>query len=181
MNLRAGAVVLLVQILAGCAVAPRATLQIPGGPNDVAPIEILDAVVARAGNATITVDDSSSHCWDMNLPQWSGRRVDTLDVESRDALRSCYDRSATKVRMPEALRTGALAVMWQSDRRHPAASIVHPVLFGSRAGLSADGRIAVVDVYTFCGGPICASSELLWFHRTERGWQLVASWLLQQS
>jgi len=181
MNLRACVVAVLPQVMAACAATPQAALQRQVGPDAVAPMEILHAVVARAGSAPITVADSSSDCWDMSLPQWKGRRLDTLDVRSQEALRSCFGRSAIKVHMPEALRAGALAVMWQSDRRHPTASIVHPLLFISRAGLSADGRIAVIDVYTSCGGGLCASSELLWFRRAEGGWQLMTSWLLQQS
>lgn len=138
-------------------------------------------IYARYPRVTmVSVEDSTSLCMDMALPQWAGL-MDTASRAMRDATADCTRRAKARVALPFGQLRASKPIALQSQPERPEASIETPVLFLSRPGISADGTRAVIDVNMYCGGPVCASDVLYWFRRTASGWEEYASWGLGES
>ena len=167
-------------LLAGCGSVARSPGSTePLAPIDsVAPLDVLTIVLAEysKGARLLIVDDQTSGCMDMSLPQWHSR-FDTLSIAAREAAQGCTRRSETRLRIPISALRAPVPIVSQS-RRRARPSIETPVLFLSRAGVSSDGSIAAIQVSMFCGGPVCSGTDLYWFRRTESGWVLHTSWTL---
>jgi hypothetical protein len=151
----------------------------PLAPIDsVAPPDILTSVLLAYSRRTrlLIVDDHTSSCMDMSLPQWHST-FDTLSIAARVAAQDCTRRSATRLRIPISALRAPVPVVSQSSRR-AKPSIETPVLFLSRAGVSSDGSIAAIEVSMYCGGSVCSATALYWFRKTESGWEFQTRWTL---
>ncbi len=124
----------------------------------------------------LTMDDRTSVCDDLDLPQWKGTKVDTLRVEARQAAADCARRTDARLRIHMDSLHVTKRVSAQSNPHHPKASIRAPMVFLSQAGLSDDGTVAMMSVGMYCGGGLCASNDIYWFRRAASGWVLYAVW-----
>jgi hypothetical protein len=162
-------------LVAACASArPSPTTLQP--VDSTTPPDLLNAVLARyaRGAQLLIIDDQTTACMDMSLPQWR-TLMDTLTAQAREAAADCARRSATRLRLrSEALRSSIPFVLQSARTGKP--SLQRPLLFFSQAGFSADGSLAVIEVDMFCGGGLCGSDDMYWFRRTPAGWDLYAAW-----
>jgi hypothetical protein len=150
--------------------------------DSLLPPTILNPVIAYYATEakSIILDDHTSSCMDLSLPQFRGRLTDTLSIQARQAAADCHRRSETQRPVPVSTLRISVPITPQSARRG-YASLKTPLVFLSQVGFSDDGTVALIDGSMYCGGGLCASNDVFWFRRSGNGWELYTTWNLSVS